>query len=183
MSKIPPCLQKYLMATSSGNRNNNLFTAMKKIKQLNPRSSKATIYQICKELNQNLSPALNEREIRAITKSIYTNDYKASCIPFSSYCEPYVYCKNNKPYNSLNKNYLKHLTRNNEVRMLLPAIHAYPWDIEDLSKYSPEQRRQIQLFRIQKGINPRIDEVLKLKGIAVGDDSLLEYQKHCGGLE
>jgi hypothetical protein len=67
--------------------------------------------------------------------------------------------------------------------MLLPAIHAHPWDIEDLSKVSPEQRRQIHLFRIQKGINPRIDDVLKIKVVKIGDEALTEYQKHCGGLE
>lgn len=183
MNNIPPCLKHYLKDTTSGNRNNNLFTAMKKIKQLNPRSTRANLYKTCQELNKNFKDALNKRELRAITKSIHNNDYKASCLPFKQHCEPCKFCKSNRPYNTLNKNYFKHLTRKNQIKMLLPAIEAYPWDIEDLSKLPSKQIRTIMEFRSDKGINPYIDRVLKFKGLKIGDEALEEYQKHIGMIE
>lgn len=180
MNKIPSCLKSYLKNTTSGNRNINLFTTMKKIKELNPRLSQPDLHKICKELNTNLPTALNQREVRAITKSIYEHDYKSSCIPFKQYCDPSIHCKFNKPYNAFNKNYLKHLTRKNQVKKLLPAVHACPWDFEDLSKLTPEQAKIIREFREEKGINPKIDSVLIYNGLKVGDEALTEYKKHCG---
>lgn len=176
--KIPPCLPKYLHHTTSGNRNNNLFTAMKKIKQLNSVSNQHSLYDICLELNKNFKDTLNERELRAITRSIYRNEYKASCIPFNDYCMPCVYCKNNKPYNTINKNYFRHLTRNNEVKMLLPAVHMHPWDIMDTSKLSPENALMVRQSREDMGVNPYIDRVLKMKGLKIDDDALVEWWNH-----
>lgn len=177
--KTPPCLKKYLENTKSGNRNTNLFTAMKRIKQLNPRSNEASLHETCKTLNKHLKESLNKTELQAIAKSVNNNQYKASCYPFKKECTGCQYGTGKKPYNQYKPKYWKFIDRKNRVKLCLPKT-IYPWDIIDTDPLTSEQKGMIQLFRIEKGINPKIDTVLKLHGVKIGDEALVEWDKYKG---
>ncbi|MEN6554700.1 MAG: primase C-terminal domain-containing protein [Methanobacterium sp.] len=179
MVKIPKCLSLYLQSTQEGDRNNNLFAAMKHIKQLNPKILQSQLQQTAQQLNKNLKRPLSEREVIALSTSVMRHEYKSSCYPFKPYCTPSNNCET-KPYHRKNQKYLKMLDVENKIRQLKPAIEAYPWDFEDLSKLTAEQADIIREFRIDKGINPMMDNLLKLKHVKVGDEALKDWQKYCG---
>ncbi len=105
--KIPPCLTPYLKTTRTGDRNNNLFNAMKKIHELNPEYSRVTLYQTCEKLNKNLTEPLIKRELRAITRSVVKHKYKSSCYPFKQYCKACKYGNIKKQWNTSKKNMRK----------------------------------------------------------------------------
>lgn len=178
--KTPPCLKFYLINTKSGNRNTNLFTAMKKIKQLNPRSNETSLYKTCKILNKHLKESLKPNELRAIAKSVNSNQYKASCYPFKKECQGCQFGTGKKPYNQYKPHYWKHIDHKNRLKLLRPKT-IFPWDIMDTSQLTSEQKDTIQMFRIEKGINPKIDEVLKMLGVKIGEESLQEWNEYREG--
>lgn len=175
--KTPPCLQHYLQNTTSGNRNNNLFTVMKKIRVLNPQSTLPPLHETCKKLNKNLQEPLNNTEVQAICKSIINNQYKQNCYPFNKYCGPCQWGGRKKPYNTYRKHYKKHITRDNYLKTCLPN-KIYPWDIMDTTKLTHEEKEIIKEFRMEKDINPMIEQVLSLHKIPYGEKALKEYQRY-----
>lgn len=153
---------------------------MKKIKQLNPQSDEASLYKTCKLLNKNLKESLKPNELRAIAKSVNNNQYKASCYPFKKECQGCQFGTGKKPYNQHKPHYWKHIDHKNRLKMFLPG-EIFPWDIMDTSLLSEEDAETIRKFHILKGINPKIDVVLKMQGIPIGDEALKEWTAYCEG--
>lgn len=179
--KIPLCMAPYLRATLQGDRNTNLFTAMKQIKYLNPHSSFDDLHRTALLLNKHLMNPLNARECRTIATSVLKHNYKGTCIPFRKHCNRSGNCGRNKPYNTIRKDLWKQVNTRNELKILHnEGVKAYPWDIEDADKLTPEQAERVMELREFKGINPMINKVLKLRHVEIGDEALKSWNKHRG---
>lgn len=182
MIRVPHCLKGYLGATRTGDRNTHLFTVAKRVRELNPQISQGDLYKNITTLNQNLQDPLNKRELRTITHSVMGHQYKASCLPFRKFCNPSGNCQRNKPYNTTQKGLWKEVDLKNKLKRCKP-VEVYPWDVEDTSKLTMEQRESVLELREFKEVNPLIDYVMKNKRVKIGDKSLNEWNRHRGMIE
>jgi hypothetical protein len=173
--RIPKCLNLFLENTPEGERNNNLFRAINHLKQFNKKEPLTNIKKVALQLNKKLQTPLNENEVENIVKSTSKN-YKSNCYKFSKFCKRCNVGTRKKPYNQFRKKYWKTIKRNNTVvKTLTNGACLYPWDIVDTSMLSIDDSRLVRELRDSKGINPIIDDVLKLRGIKIGDEALEEW--------
>lgn len=171
--KTPKCLIKYLIGTSKGNRNSNMFNAINHVRRFNPKSDYNELYRIALVLNQELSSPLQKGEVETLTKHVLKQEYKSSCKKYQKYCAGYPCNCYHKHFNQLGEAWWKYVDHENKLKNI-PGVkgkEVYPWEILDTSKLSQDQVDDIWKLRMSKGINPRIDVVLKLKGIPIGDEA------------
>ena len=179
MIKTPKCLFYYLQQTKRGDRNNNLFKAVKHVKYVNEfKVSSKDLFQTAKKLNSFLKVPLSEREVAALTKSVSRHKYGSSCKTFHGCCYPSNQCKS-RPFNCCDIFHRQILDSRNHVKMAKP-VDAYPWDFEDLDNLTSEQRTVLMEFRAEKGVNPMIDKVLKLRKVECGSKALEKWNKWRG---
>lgn len=174
MLRVPSCLHIYLKHTSEGDRNTNLFNAMKRVRHFYPEINQTDLQVICSELNTNLNDPLNETEVLAITKSVHTRSYPSTCYLFKDYCQHCKLGTNKKTFKDSKKDYWKFINEKNYLKRELPT-KIFLWDILDLETVDDYEKEIIQDFRAEKGINPLIDTILKNNKIPVGDEALNEF--------
>ena len=66
----------------------------------------------------------------------------------------------------------------NGVFRLPHGYKYYLWDILDTSELSDEDKLTVQKLRESKGIDPQIDETIKLRGFPVGDEALRLFMEY-----
>nr|WP_302578298.1 primase C-terminal domain-containing protein [Methanobrevibacter arboriphilus] len=175
----PPCLPLFIKQTNEGNRNHNLFQAINHLRRFNKKTTNKQLNKEALILNNHLNKPLQEKEIKTITEHVTKTHYKSTCKKFNDYCQKCNIGSNKKPFKEYKKNYWKTIKNDNTIiKKLTNGVKLYPWDIEDTNNLDETQKELILELREQKGINPIIDTVLKLRGIKIGDEALKEYKEY-----
>ncbi|MBF4468828.1 MAG: primase C-terminal domain-containing protein [Methanobrevibacter arboriphilus] len=173
--KQPACLPLFIKQTPKGERNHNLFQAINHLRRFNNKISTEQLTKQAILLNNHLNKPLQEKEIKTITEHVTKTHYKSTCKKFNEYCKKCNLGSNKQNYNQKN-NYWKTIRKDNTIiKKLTNGVKLYPWDIEDTNNLDETQKELILELREQKGINPIIDTVLKLRGIKIGDEALKEF--------
>ena len=174
--KTPKCLNSYLIKTQKGNRNHNFFRAMAHLRKYNKNTGKTEFITKAEELNKNLFDPLPKHEIKNIIKNVFTHDYKSNCLNFKEHCEKCRLGHNKIKFNQYMKGYWKTIDQNNLIHVdLVSGLQVYLWDILDTALLTPEQKQMVYDLRISKGLNPIIDNILKYRGVSIGDKALEEW--------
>jgi len=177
--KIPMCCDAFIQKTGEGNRNHNLFRILNHLKRFNGTASQKEFYETSLKLNEQLNKPLSPHELKNIIKNIYTHSYKSSCKSFEPYCQKCKLGTRKKPYNQYKPGYYKTFNQYNLIHKdLVAGLEICPWDIEDTTDLTPEQKDRVYALREYKGINPIIDTVLKYRGILIGEAALKEWNTY-----
>ena len=106
----------------------------------------------------------------------------STCQRFKKYCRHCQYGSNRKPFKETIPGLWQILKKDNSLKngvVGLPRGYKYYlWDILDTSKLNDKDKLEVQKLRESKGINPMIDEVIKLRGFPVGDEALDLFMKY-----
>jgi len=181
MNRIP-CIYGYIQATSEGNRNHHLFQAINHLRRFNQETTTEEIIEEAMTINTYFNKPLTKQEVNTIVKSVFRKAYLSSCKKFSHYCQKCKHGKGKKPFNCLNE-YWRVIDNQNIIKPLISRRmngkeELYVWDILDTSKLSESDALKVKLLREEKGIPVNIDELLKLRGIPIGDEALNEWNKY-----
>lgn len=177
--KVPNCIPKFIIKTSKGNRNQNLFNAINHVRRFNPECDYSKLYNVALKLNQLLQPSLNEKEVSTITSHVLKKRYKSSCKKYEKFCESYP-CNFHgvKYFKDYQPGWWKYLDYDNSI-INIPGLvekHVYLWEIMDTSKLDSDQVERVHELRDEKGMSTIIDEVLKLKGLPIGDEAYMLWE-------
>ena len=178
MIKSIPCIYNYIAQTKKGDRNRNFFKAINHLRQFNRKNSEDEIIKEALKVNQMFQDKLSEQEVKTVCQHVCKTTYYSSCHNFKQYCRHCKYGHNRKPFKEAIPGYWKVLNKDNTIKthtVGLPKGKYYLWDFQDTSKLSEQDKLEVMRLREQKGINPLIDEVLKLKGFKVGDEALKQF--------
>ncbi len=177
--KQPPCIPLFIKQTSEGNRNHNLFQAINHLRRFNNKTTNEQLNKQALILNKHLNQPLPKKEIETLVQHVTKTQYKSSCKKFKNYCQKCNIGSNKKPFKEYKKGYWKTIRKNNTIiKKLTNGVETYPWDIEDTTLMNETQKKDVLELREQKGMNPIIDTVLKLRGIKIGDEALKEYKEY-----
>ena len=179
MIKKLPCLYRFINATKTGNRNENLFKAVNHLTHYNQKASMEEIVKEALSINNSFTSPLSEREVKVVCQHALKKNYRTSCWKFKQYCRHCKYGQFRKTFRNSKPKYWKHINENNRIVGidLIPDDTYYPWDILDTSKLSKEDVGKIQLFREQMDIPIAIDRIVKSYGIPIGDKAKREWQR------
>ena len=181
MIKSIPCIYNYISQTKKGDRNSNFFKAINHLRQFNRESSLEEIVIEALKVNNMFQDKLSEQEVKTVCQHVCKTTYYSSCHNFTEHCRHCQYGHNRKPYKDILYNGWKILNKDNTIKthtVGLPKGKYYLWDFTDTSKLTDEDKLKVMRLRESKGINPSIDEVLKLKGFKVGDAALKHFLKY-----
>ena len=178
MKKLP-CLYDYIAATREGDRNTNLFKAINHLRHYNQDVTDDMIIAEALNINKSFNNPLSEHEVTVVCNHVLSKKYQTSCWKFKKYCKHCRHGKFKKSFKDSKPKYWKHINKNNRLINIknLPDDEYYPWDIEDTSKLTEEEKARVHMFREQMGISPGIDEIVKLYGIPIGDKAKREWEK------
>lgn len=180
INKIP-CIYQYIKDTRKGDRNTNFFKAINHLRQFNRKARFEELLPVSLEVNKSFNDPLSEREVKAVTLHVCKTTYYSSCYSFKKYCKHCKYGHNRKPFRETIKGGWKILNKDNTIKtkvVRLPKGTYYLWDFLDTSKLDYDDKLEVMRLREAKGINPLIDEVLKLKGFKVGDEALEQFKRY-----
>ena len=180
INKIP-CIYKYIKDTKKGDRNTNFFKAINHLRQFNRKADYEEMVLVAMEINKQFDDPLSEREVKAVTHHVCKTLYYSSCYSFKHYCKHCRYGNNRKPFKETIPRGWTLLNNDNTIKTKvvgLPKGEYYLWDFLDTSKMAEDDKLKVMRLREAKGINPMIDEVLKLKGFKVGDEALEQFMKY-----
>lgn len=181
MIKKVPCIYKYIQDTKKGDRNTNFFKAINHLRQYNRTLSFDELLPVSLEVNKCFNDPLSEREVKAVTLHVCKTTYFSSCYSFKNYCRHCRYGTNRKPFKDKIHRGWMILNKDNTIKtdkVGLPKGTYYLWDFQDTSKLNKDDKLKVMRLREEKGINPLIDEVLKLKGFKVGDEALKQLKDY-----
>ena len=181
MIKKIPCIYDYIKNTKKGDRNNNFFKAINHLRQFNREVSFDELLPVSLEVNKSFNDPLSEREVNAVTLHVCKTTYYSSCNSFQHYCKHCRYGHNRKPFKETITRGWMILNKDNTIKtgmVGLPKGKYYLWDFLDTSKLTEEDKLKVMRLREAKGINPLIDEVIKLKGFKVGDEALKQLEEY-----
>ena len=181
MIKKIPCIYQYIQGTRKGDRNTNFFKAINHLRQFNRQAYLDDIVKEALEVNKKFQDPLSQKEVEAVCHHVCKTVYYSSCYNFRRYCKHCKYGDNRKPFKSTIPKGWKILNKDNTIKTKsvgLPKGKYYLWDFLDTSKLTEEDKLKVMRLREAKGINPLIDEVLKLKGFKVGDEALKQLEEY-----
>ena len=181
MIKSIPCIYNYIKDTKKGDRNTNFFKAINHLRQFNRKAHVEEITNEAMKVNQMFSEKLSEQEVKAVCSHVCKTTYYSSCYTFKDYCRHCKYGNNKKPFRDVLPNGWRILNKDNTIKTKnvgLPKGKYFLWDFVDTSKLSDDDKLVVMRLRESKGINPSIDEVLKLKGFKVGDEALKQLRDY-----
>lgn len=171
-----PCTYLYITDTKVGERNQNFFYAINHLRQLNREASQEEILEEALRINESFNEKLEPKEVQAVVHHVCNTLYYSSCHKFKKYCRHCKYGSNRKPFKETIPNLWKILNKDNTLKngvVGLPrGCKYYLWDIIDTSQLNDDDRLMVMKLRENKGINPEIDKVIKLRGFPVGDEAL-----------
>lgn len=180
MKKIP-CIYEYIADTQKGDRNSNFFKAINHLRQFNNKASFEEMLKVAMEVNKKFNEPLSENEVKAVTHHVCKTLYYSTCYSFQGYCKHCRYGHNRKPFKETIPRGWMVLNKDNTLKtkvLNLPKGKYYLWDFLDTSKLNDDDKLKVMRLREAKGINPSIDEVLKLKGFKVGDEALKQFMDY-----
>ena len=151
-----PCTYLYIKDTKVGERNHKFFRAINHLRKYNPKANLTEITEEAIQINKEFDEPLKEQEVKTVALHAFKKDYKSTCQIFKKYCRHCQYGSNRK----------------NGVFRLPHGYKYYLWDILDTSELSDEDKLTVQRLRESKGIDPQIDDKIKLRGFPVGDEAL-----------
>ena len=181
MIKKIPCIYQYIQDTKKGDRNTNFFKAINHLRQFNRKAHFEDIVKEALEVNKKFQSPLSENEVQAVCLHVCKTLYYSSCYNFQRYCKHCKYGDNRKPFRATIRNGWKLLNKDNTIKtkvVNLPKGTYYLWDFLDTSKLTENDKLEVMRLREDKGINPLIDEVIKLKGFKVGDEALKQFMDY-----
>ena len=181
MMKKIPCIYEYIADTRKGDRNSNFFKAINHLRQFNRENNFEEMLKVANEVNKKFKEPLSDKEVQAVTHHVCKTLYYSSCYNFQRYCKHCRYGHNRKPFKETIRNGWKILNRDNTLKtktLNLPKGRYYLWDFLDTSKLTEKDKLTVMRLREQKGINPLIDEVIKLKGFKVGDEAKKQFMDY-----
>ena len=181
MIKKVPCIYEYIKDTKKGDRNNNFFKAINHLRQFNRDAYVEDIIKVALQVNDKFNEPLSEHEVQAVCHHACKTVYYSSCYNFRRYCKHCKYGDNRKPFKDKIHRGWMILNKDNTIKtdkVGLPKGTYYLWDFQDTSKLNKDDKLKVMRLREEKGINPLIDEVLKLKGFKVGDEALKQFMDY-----
>ena len=181
MTKSIPCIYKYIKDTKKGDRNTNFFKAINHLRQFNRTSDVNDIIREALKVNEMFTDRLSEKEVKAVCYHVCKTTYYSSCYNFKDYCKHCNVGNNKKPFRDTLKSGWRILNKDNTIKtkiVRLPKGKYYLWDFLDTSKLCDDDKLEVMRLRESKGINPNIDEVIKLRGFPVGDEALGLFMKY-----
>ena len=181
MNKIP-CIYNFIRKTPKGERNQNFFKAINHLRQYNREATEEEMLTEALKVNNSFQDKLEEKEVKAVVQHVCKTLYYSSCHNFKKYCRHCKYGSNRKPFKETIPNLWQILNKDNTLKngvVGLPyGYKYYLWDILDTSKLSDDDKLRVQMLRENKGVNPMIDEVIKLRGFPVGDEALRLFMNY-----
>lgn len=177
-----PCTYLYIKDTGVGERNHNFFKAINHLRKYNKKANITELYQEALQINKQFQEPLGETEVKTVCLHVFKKNYMSTCQRFKKYCRNCKYGSNRKPFKETIPGLWKILKKDNSLKNGVVGLpHGYKyylWDILDTSQLKEDDKLRVQKLRESKGINPMIDEVIKLRGFPVGDEALTLFMKY-----